>query len=172
MLAETPYWALTLAYWLHMVATVVWIGGLAALGLFVLPAAQARLSAEEFATLLLALQRRFDPLAWFSVVALAGSGLFQMSASPHYEGFLAVHNRWAVAILLKHLVFLAMTALSAYLTWGVMPRLRRLAFERARATFVEVEKERALAAREVRLLRANLWLGVLVLGLTALARAS
>ena len=28
-----PFWALSLTYWLHMLATVVWIGGLAALAL-------------------------------------------------------------------------------------------------------------------------------------------
>jgi uncharacterized membrane protein len=37
---STPFWALSLAYWLHMVATVAWIGGLVALVILVLPVAR------------------------------------------------------------------------------------------------------------------------------------
>jgi uncharacterized membrane protein len=32
-----PAWALSISYWLHMLATVVWLGGLAAAGLIVHP---------------------------------------------------------------------------------------------------------------------------------------
>jgi uncharacterized membrane protein len=76
--------ALTLAYWLHMLATVTWIGGLAALSLFVLPAARRSLEPESYVVLLADIQRRLDPLAWFSLFILAASGLFQMSSSPNY----------------------------------------------------------------------------------------
>ena len=34
-----PGWALSVVYWLHMLATVIWIGGLAALTLLILPTA-------------------------------------------------------------------------------------------------------------------------------------
>ena len=37
---ETPVWALSIAYWLHMLATILWIGGLTALSIIVLPAAK------------------------------------------------------------------------------------------------------------------------------------
>jgi hypothetical protein len=48
-----------------------------------------------------------------------------MSGNPNYEGLLAFENPWSAAILLKHIVFLLMIAVSAYLTWGVIPKLRR-----------------------------------------------
>src|SRR3990172_11222963 len=112
---ETPTWALSMAYWLHMLATVVWLGGLAALILFVLPTARRNLEAQAYSRLVEKAQRRLDPLAWLSVVVLVGTGLFQMSASPNYEGYLAIRNRWAAAILIKHLVFFGMVAVSAYL---------------------------------------------------------
>jgi uncharacterized membrane protein len=171
---NVPVWALALVYWLHMLATVVWIGGLTAVVLLVIPAGRRSLNAEAYASLLGDLQRRLDPLAWFSLVLLAGTGLIQMSANPNYEGFLTFGNRWAVAILLKHLVFLAMTGLSAYLTWGVLPGLRRLALRQARyASAGENDPAAArLQEREVLLLRVNLALGIVVLALTALARAS
>lgn len=169
-LGETPVWALSVAYWLHMLATVTWIGGLATLVLFVLPAARQNLDAQGYANLLDRAQRRLDPLAWLSLVVLVGTGLFQMSASPNYQGFLAISNRWSAAILLKHVVFLGMVAVSAYLTWGIMPTMRRLAFLKAKGQ--ETPQAELLQRKEVRLLKLNLVLGVIVLGLTAVARAS
>ncbi len=167
---ETPLWALSAAYWLHMAATVVWIGGLATLILLVLPTARRSLDPQAYANLMENAQRRLDPLGWLSVVVLTGTGLFQMSASPNYEGFLTITNRWATAILIKHIVFLGMVGVSAYLTWGVMPDLQRLAFLRAKGQ--ATPEAEWLRRREIWLLGLNLVLGVIVLGLTAVARAS
>lgn len=169
-LGEIPVWALSVAYGLHMLATVIWIGGLAALVLFVLPVARHSLDAEAYAKLVDKAQRRLDPLGWLSLVVLVGTGLFQMSASPNYQGFVAVNNRWSAAILLKHIVFLGMVGVSAYQTWGIMPTMRRLAFLRAKGQ--ETPQAEQLQRREERLLRLNFALGVIVLGLTAVARAS
>jgi uncharacterized membrane protein len=166
----TPALALTLAFWIHMLATVVWIGGLAALSILVLPAARQTLDSSAYAQFLGSLQRRLDPLGWLSLIFLVATGMFQMSANPNYAGFLAISNRWAVAILLKHLVFLGMVAVSAYLTWGLMPRLQRIALRRAHGQ--EVPESQVLQNQEIWLMRANLILGILVLALTALARAS
>ena len=167
----TPLWALSIAYWLHMLATVLWIGGLAALGLIILPAARKTLDAPAYADFLVGLQKRLDPLGWFSVIVLLASGMLQMSSSPHYEGFLSIGNLWAGAILVKHLLFGVMLLVSGYLTWGLMPALQRAALLRSKGKASPAETE-ALQNREVLLLRANLILGVLVLLLTAIARSA
>ena len=172
---EMSAWGLSLVYWLHMLATVVWIGGLAALGFLVLPAARRTLDRVAYPAFLAALQRRLDPLGWFSLAVLAGTGMIQMGANPNYQGFLAIQGRWATAILLKHLVFLGMAGVSAYLTWGLMPRLQRIALlqagmgekaEAASAQAVDLQRQEAF------LLRLNLILGIIVLALTSVARAS
>lgn len=167
----TPFWAIAAAYWLHMLATVIWIGGLTALAAFVLPAARRSLSAAAYSDLLTSVQRRFDPLSWFSLVVLIGTGMFQMSASPHYSGFLTVESRWAAAILIKHIVFLGMAAVAAYLTWGLLPKIRRLALLRSQGAS-KAEDLARLEHREVRLLQLNLVLGIAALLLTAIARSA
>jgi len=169
-MSSPSVWALSLTYWLHMLATVVWIGGLASLSLLVLPAARRSLEASAYSRLLENLQRRFDPLSWLCLAVLGVTGLFQMSANLNYQGFLTIQNRWAVAILLKHLVFIGMTALSAYLTWGILPGLRRAALRQLRQP--DGTQVLELQRQEARLLRINLVLSVAVLALTALARAS
>jgi len=163
-------WALSLAYWLHMLATVAWIGGLVTLSVLVLPAARQSLDDQAYTGLIGRLRRRLDPLGWASLLVLAATGMFQMSANPNYQGFLAIDNPWAVAILVKHLVFLAMIGVSAFLTWGIMPRLQRAALLASRGQ--ETPGAQRWQHQEKVLLRLNLVLGVLVLALTALARAS
>jgi uncharacterized membrane protein len=153
-----------------MLATILWIGGLSAVVLLVLPAARQGLEVEQYARLLEKIERRLDPLGWLSLAVLLGTGLFQMSANPNYAGFLAINNRWAIAILIKHLLFLVMIAVSAYLTWGLLPTLRRIALLRARGQ--EVAGAERLVQRELVLLRLNLILAVVILALTSLARAS
>ena len=166
----TPDWALTLIYWTHMIATVVWIGGLTLLLLFVLPLAQKTLSSTDQLSLLTQLQARFDPISWLCLVLLVGTGMFQMSANPNYDGFLSITNRWSLAILIKHGVFFGMIAVNAMITWSVLPNLRRAALKRQKG--LEAPEEQRLQLQEVRLLRINFALGILILGLTALARIS
>ena len=163
-------WALSLAYWLHMLATVAWIGGLVTLSVLFLPAARQSLDEKTYANLIGRLRRRLDPLGWACLIVLAATGMFQMSANSNYQGFLAIDNRWAVAILVKHLVFLAMVGVSAYLTWGIMPRLQRAALLASRGH--ETPEAQNWQRQERMLLWLNLVLGVLVLALTSLARAS
>jgi uncharacterized membrane protein len=182
-MSPPPLLALSLTYWLHMLATVVWLGGLAALSILVIPSARRSLDAGAYSRLLESIQRRLDPLGWLCLAVLVGTGLFQMSANPNYHGFLAINNRWATAILAKHLLFFVMIAASGYLTWGVLPALRRAALRQAHqqaagtqpqasaANAVDTDMQR-LQRQEAILLRLNLLLGAIILALTALARAS
>lgn len=161
---------LTVVYWLHMLATVVWIGGLAALSLLVIPSARSSLDAGSFSSLLLPIQRRLQNIGWFSLAVLGLTGMFQMSANPRYTGFLDIGSDWAAAILLKHLVIGLMVLTSGYMTWGVLPGLQRSAFLRAAGKGNSSDLQR-LEKRENWLIQLNLLLSVIVLLLTAWARS-
>jgi uncharacterized membrane protein len=167
---SSSYLALAIVYWLHMLATVVWIGALAAISLLVLPAARRTLSTDQLSPFLMALQKRLSPLAWFSLAMLVGTGMFQMSANPNYQGLMTINNSWAVAILVKHILFLAMIGLAAYQTWWLMPALQRSLIARRSQNASDSQTAR-LQTRETRVVGINLALGVLVLLLTAFARA-
>mgnify|MGYP001815174241 CR=1 FL=1 len=166
---NTPYWALSLAYWLHMLATVIWIGGLCALALLVLPAAHRVLDSSAYAGLLAAIQKRLNPLAWLSLLVLIATGMFQLSANSNYQGFLTIDNRWSLVMLVKHITFLFMVLTSAYLTWGLLPKIQRAALKKARGN--GSPESALLQQREQAIINLNLILGVLILAFTALARA-
>ena len=162
-------WALGAIYWLHMLATVTWIGSLVAISILVLPAAKRTLKPAEQLAFLEAMQRRLEPVAWFSMGILVVTGLFQLSANPHYDGFLSTTGRWSIAILVKHSLAVIMAVTSAIQTWEVLPGIRRALMRMDKVGPQELAR---LQRRETLLLRANLVLAVLILAATATARAS
>ena len=164
-----PSWALALTYWIHMLATVLWLGSLALLSLVVIPAMRKSLDVKDQIKLMAAIQKKLDPLAWFSAALLLVTGMFQMSANPNYEGFLAVHGQWASSILIKHIFFLGMIVVSAAQTWWLLPSMQRAMLRQQKSgDLAEVAR---LQKRETLLLKLNLILAILILGMTALARA-
>lgn len=171
MTASIPTWVLTIAYWLHMLATVVWVGGLAAMAVLVLPTARKSLSAEAYSAFLAPLQKRLQWLGWMSLAVLTATGMFQMSASPNYEGVLAIKNTWAVAILLKHIAIGGMVLISAYLTWILGPELSRLALRQTQKGGIAPAEAEKYRRKEQRIFWINLALAVVVLALTAWARS-
>jgi uncharacterized membrane protein len=170
MISSPPSWALALTYWLHLLATVTWVGSLAGISFLVLPAMKKALNPEMQLVFLEAMQKRLEPIAWFSMALLVLTGLFQMSVNPHYDGFLSVSTQWSLAILTKHLLGIVMVVVSAIQTWEVIPAIRR-AIIRSRKSENAAELD-GLRKREIRLLRMNFGLSVLILLATAFARAS
>ena len=168
-MSTPPSWVMAIFFWLHMLATVTWIGSLAAINLLVLPASTRTLKLADQLSFIAALQKRLEPLAWFSMGLLVVTGLFQMSANPHYDGFLSTSTQWSLAILVKHGLAAVMAVVSAIQTWEVLPAIHRALLKKENAKPDELAK---LQRREVNLLRMNLALSVLILGATAFARAA
>ncbi len=163
-------WAIALLYWLHMLATVAWVGSLAAISLLILPAMKRTLEPETQLVFIEALQKRLEPIAWFSISLLIVTGLFQMSVNPHYDGFLSTSTQWSLAILAKHILGIMMVVVSAIQTWEVFPAIRRaILFSKKNKNVEDLD---ALRQREINLLRINLGLAVMILAATAIARAS
>ena len=162
-------WVLALSYWLHLIATIVWVGGLALMALVVWPGARAALGpGPEFSDLIRRLQKRFNPLAWGSLAVLVATGLTQMSANKNYDGLLRLTNPWTVAILAKHLAVGAMILIGLYMQVSLQPELARMALLESHGR--PAPNADAFRRRELNLIRLNLACGVVVLGLTAIAR--
>lgn len=164
-----PPLALLLSFWLHMLATVIWLGSLAALAIFILPSMRQSLKPADYANGVVSLNRRLDPLGWFCLGLLTFTGLLQMDSSSSYQGLFIVSNAWSMAMCAKHIVFLGMIVVSGYLTWSVAPGLQAAAIQRARG---KRAVDQLVLRRFQVLITVNLVLGVLVLVFTALARIS
>jgi hypothetical protein len=160
-----------------MIATVVSVGGLAAMVIFLAPLGRKKKTNLELINLHLKIIRRIEAAGWFCAAVLVGTGLLQMSANPNYSGFLEIGNRWTIAILIKHLFFLLVVILSAYISLVPLPGLRR-SYLRAsqRASNLNLVKTMEDLSTEVNRVTTyivvDLILAVFILGLTAIARVS
>ena len=99
------------------------------------------------------MQKRLEPIAWFSISLLIITGLFQMSVNPHYDGFLSTSTQWSLAILTKHILGVFMVVTSAIQTWDVIPAIRRAIVRSKKSK--NTEELDALRRREILLLRIN-----------------
>ncbi len=164
-----PTWLLALSYWIHLIATVTWLGGLMMMAIVAWPAVRNKVMDGSH---WLELLRRLTPWANISLVFLWVTGFLQMSANPNYDGFLAVDSLWAQAILLKHIAVLGMMVFGLYAQWRLHPALARLALlEQKKADLAEAERDR-LTRQEGLVLRLNLACALLVLLFTAIATAA
>jgi uncharacterized membrane protein len=154
-------WLLALSYWIHLLATIIWIGGIALITLLAWPALQrGTLEANQWWSM----QRKFVLWANGSMVLLLITGFYQMTVDSNYAGFLTFDSTWAVAILLKHIAFIGMVIITIY-----MARLALLREQKPGAAAAESDK---IQKREILLLRLNLICAVLVLLFTAVATAT
>ena len=161
---------LALSYFIHLVATVVWIGGLVILTVLVIPEARRALAENPaLLTLMTRLRKRFTPLSNLSLALLIATGMFQMAGDPNYQGMLQFNNQWSIAILLKHIAVIGMVAVGLVLQLVTIPALERATFMLERGKGNPADHER-LRRHEVRL-TINLLLGIAVLGFTAWATA-
>jgi uncharacterized membrane protein len=159
------------SFFLHLLATVAWIGGLVTLALVVQPVLDR--SAADLPTrarLLEAMLKRFQPIANISLAVLILTGMVQTFTSRFYKGFLQLDNAWTQAIFFKHLAVLGMIIVAAFITFSVQPALKRNALLIANGLADEQQVAR-VQQQQVRLTRINLILSVLVLLCTAIASA-
>lgn len=162
---------LAISYFFHLVATVVWIGGLMIMVILVWPEMRRALAGNPaLYTMLARMRQRFFPMTNLSLAVLIVTGLIQMTGDSNYEGVLQFTNEWSQVILLKHIAIGGMFVCGMAMQFWVVPVLERvsLVIERGKGDPDEWEK---LRRREVRLTWINVILGILVLGFTAWATA-
>ena len=162
------FWILAISYWIHLLSTVVWLGGMALMGMVALPALRKGTLADNQ---WFDLQRRFLPWADVGLVLLLFTGFLQMSNGPNYDGFLSVDSVWAWAILLKHIAFVGMVVIMAYVQFVLYPGMERLQLLADKRPSLAEAEQNKLSRREILMLRLNLVCAVLVLLFTAIATA-
>lgn len=174
---------LAVLFAVHLLAAVVWVGGMIVLALVVLPGVRRVLGDASVDTsadvttpqnsveaILVELERRFTPLSNLSLVVLIATGLLQMSADENYGGFLQFDTTWGWAMLLKHLAVVGMVLIAGYVALVMEPKRRRLQILAA-AKRPDREASQHLARSRARLAKVDIACGLLTLLFTAVATA-
>ncbi|MDA8414273.1 MAG: CopD family protein [Desulfobacteraceae bacterium] len=122
--------------WLHLTATIVWLGGIAFILLVALPSARQVLRGEA-GGLMGEVTRRFTPMANLSIVFMFLSGIFLMAMNGNISGEL-LKGEHGAAMLLKIFLFLLMAGVHFFRGKVLAPRIAKTQSDGEKARFQKI----------------------------------
>ena len=157
-------WILALSHLIHVLGTVVWIGGILMTLLVILPGSKAAIeSAPMVGKLMKEVAKRFTPLANISILLLIATGIIIFYDDKNYTSFLDIKNRWNVLIALKHVLVAIMIIIHFYRGLILSQKIEK-SFSKPN----EIQPAR-LKKLSLDLVKVNFALGIIVLLLTAVS---
>jgi uncharacterized membrane protein len=95
---------IALSYWLHAVATVIFVGHYVLLALIYLPV----LSKTENGTALSEISKQSRSWMYASLLVFIITGIYLMIVDSNYLGFADFGNFWGIVMLVKHVLIIGM----------------------------------------------------------------
>lgn len=145
-------------YWLHLVATAVWIGGITFIFFIAIPSARQILGTEA-GKLMEEVSKRFTPLANYSIVLLLITGVALTGLNKQFSGIGTFGNKWGLILTLKHILVLGMVVVHFYRGLALTPKIVRTE---------SAVKKTSLQNLSMNLVKVNFGLGLLVLLLSGI----
>lgn len=145
-------------YWLHLVATVVWIGGITFILFIAIPSAKQILGTEA-GKLMGEVSKRFTPLANYSIVLLFVTGAALTGLNKQFSGIGTFGNNWTLVLTVKHILVLGMVVVHFYRGLALTPKIARAESS---------AKKTSLQKLSMNLVKVNFGLGFLVLLLSGI----
>ena len=105
---------LSLAHWLHMLATVLWFGGNAFIGIILVPVLSKTLDKKDFGKVMGAVMGVFKRVVYISMLILGVTGSIIMVVDGNYEGAGQVSNLWSILTVIKHIIVILLIAVAVY----------------------------------------------------------
>ncbi len=157
-------WVLALCHFIHVMGTVVWIGGILMTLLVILPSSKAALeSAPMVGKLMKEVAKRFTPLANISILMLIATGIIIFYYDKNFTSFLDMENRWNVLIALKHFLVAIMIVIHFYRGLILSQKIEKS------TSNPNEEQPARLKKLSLDLVKVNFALGGIVLLLTAVS---
>ena len=144
---------LATSYWLHLIATVIWIGGITFILFIAIPSTKQVLGTES-GKLMGEISKRFTPLANYSIILLIITGLVLTGFNKQFSGIGNFKNNWTLVLTLKHVLILGMVAVHFYRGLVLAPRIARTE---------PASKKASLQKLSLNLVKVNFCLGLIVL---------
>ncbi len=101
------------SYWLHIIATVIWIGGIGFILFIAIPSARQTMGSEA-GKLMGEISKRFTPLANYSIIFLTATGIILTGSNKEFSGIGISVNSWTFVLILKHILFIVMIVIHFY----------------------------------------------------------
>jgi len=139
--------------WLHLIAAVVWIGGIFFILFIGMPSAKKVLGADA-GKLMGEISRRFTPIANYSIIFIVVTGAALTGLNREFSGITNFENTWFLTLIVKHVLVFGMVAVHFYRGLILVPKIGRTE---------AVSKKTSLQKLSFNLVRLNFCLGVIIL---------
>jgi len=148
--------ALAMLNWLHLIATVTWIGGITFVLFIAVPSAKELLGSDA-GKIMGIISRRFTLYANYSILLLVITGVAIATLDGGFPGFSGFNSVLAGTFIFKHIVVLFMIAIHFYRGLVLAPKVSR----------AEPKQLAKLQKLSLNLVKLNFVLGLGVLLLSA-----
>jgi uncharacterized membrane protein len=153
---------LSLSHFIHLFATVIWIGGIFMVLLVILPSARTSLESTAMAALMKEITGKFTPLANASILVMVITGIIIALYKEKFGGFFNMGDFWNGTLVVKHLLVALMIIIHFYRGLVLAPRVGKLSAQAAGSPSLSSQVAR-LQKLSLNLIKANFALGIIVL---------
>lgn len=143
--------------WLHLLSAVVWVGGIFFIIFVAMPSSRQALG-QDAGKLMGAVSKRFSPLANYSILVLAVTGV-ALILKGYFSGAVLIEGNRSLILSVKVVLAFGMIAIHFYRGLFLGPGIAR--------TEVPAKKT-ALQKLSVNLVKLNLALGMIIMLLAAI----
>lgn len=161
----------TISYWLHLLATVIWIGGIFLILFAVLPSAKEYLG-KEASGFMSIISKKFTPFANYSILILVITGIFMISFNRGFNSLAALETIYSKILFLKILIVAVMIIIHFYRGLMLNPRIAKISSMIEESSGEAREKVSSqisnLKNLSLNLVKINFGLGMIILILSGL----
>ena len=133
----------TLIDWLHVLATVTWIGGMFTNFVILRPAMGKALSAADAGKLTGLLMKRFRIVVYVSIVVLGVTGIPLKIINENYISIINFENNWEIISFIKHLCYGIMVLLAVYTFEILSPKMMKVAAKGPSPELTQLQNKQA-----------------------------
>lgn len=155
---------LSVMNWLHLMATVVWIGGVTTIFLVIHPVANKILEPPAAGKLMLGITKRLRGLVYLCMVILVGTGIVIQMMDVKFAGF-NFSDSWTLTLVIKHILTVVFIVIAFYIFQGLLPKMMKLAAKGPSPEIAKLQKKQFFFGS------TNLVIAFIILLLTAIAAA-
>jgi uncharacterized membrane protein len=125
---------------IHILATITWIGGMIT-NIFILrPSIIKTLSPSDAGKLMGVVMKKFRILVYISIVVLGVTGIPLKIINPNYISIINFENNWEIVTFFKHICYGLLVLLAVYSFEILSPKIMKLAVQGPSAQLQQLQK--------------------------------
>jgi len=130
---------------LHILATITWIGGMI-INIFILrPSVMKTLSPADAGKLMGTVMKKFRILVYVSIVVLGVTGIPLKIINPNYISIINFENNWEIVSFVKHICYGLLVLLVVYSFEILTPKMIKLSAQGPSAQLKILQKSQLIA---------------------------